>query len=1031
MSGQFSSRIRRFSLVKAVIAVAAPLSFAQTNTWDGGGTDDLISDNVNWNNNTLPAFTSATQALFAGSTRLNLVVNTNVAFGPSSSGSPPAAAIAFSSNFNLSATGGSGITLYGSSSGSFPVIRTNSAATGVTIGAPIRIFATSPAASPLGNLLVLAANNATSVTALNITGDLSLASGSTASTYDIRFSAGSGATTALSNVRIGGAISGLGSLANGGFNWGGDLIIANNQSLSSSNININNGSGWGTINGRLVLGESTSHVQTWNNITLNNSLKLIIAGDITANTFASTATSFSPRILGNASGGTLKLSSGSIASHVAIGGTGANENNLNLVKQNPGTLTLSGNKTYTGSTQINGGTLVLDGSLASPITLNAGATLSGEGSTSASLTFGHGTSTLNFNLATPTAALTANNVLTAGSPNVIVTPSATVTHGIYTVLKTTSGFGSTPLSTFALATRAGSLSYSGNDLIYAASAATAASLVWTGTDPTNPSAWDTVNTVNWTNTGSPDRFYTGDAVRFDDSASSFIVNALPDSQSPGSITISNTSPYTFNGAITGSGSLTKWNGGSATFNGPLTRNAGIIVHAGTLSFANATNSITGGITVNGGELRFAGSVANSLSSQPLTLAGGTIAYTGSATTTNDTQTININNVSSIKVDTSKNLTWRVGGKISGNANWTKSGNGILALGRNSDTGPANDFTGSLTVTAGTLDIRHPDSLGSTNAPTNIQTATLLVQNFGQSPGTRSYAEPLNFAGISFLTNLNQEIKAFVTQFTGTLNVSGTLALSTAITPGSTSPSLQFNTASIITTTASEIVLGRRADSYPSTIDPLDAQSITISSPILGPGSLSTDASASPASIYILNGSHAYTGNTTINAASLLVNGTYTGGGSFFVNAGTLGGNGSITGDVSLNSAEATLSPGSSIESLNVVGSISLNSGSIIIEFDGTNPNPIDSLNLTESLDLGSSSLILSQIGANLDPTQSYVFMTYGNLVGSSFAHVSGLPSTHSIQYNFAGNNIAIVPIPEPTIPGILLATLSLILRRTR
>ncbi len=60
---------------------------------------------------------------------------------------------------------------------------------------------------------------------------------------------------------------------------------------------------------------------------------------------------------------------------------GANLNNINVVKEGPGTLELTQNLTYTGSTQANGGSLIVNGNLSGSdvVSVGAGGTLAGLG----------------------------------------------------------------------------------------------------------------------------------------------------------------------------------------------------------------------------------------------------------------------------------------------------------------------------------------------------------------------------------------------------------------------------------------------------------------------------------------------------------------------------------------------------------------------------------------------------------------------------------------------------------------------------
>ena len=57
-----------------------------------------------------------------------------------------------------------------------------------------------------------------------------------------------------------------------------------------------------------------------------------------------------------------------------------------------------------------------------------------------------------------------------------------------------------------------------------------------------------------------------------------------------------------------------------------------------------------------------------------------------------------------------------------------------------------------------------------------------------------------------------------------------------------------------------------------------------------------------------------------------------------------------------------------------------------------------------------------------------MFATYGSLVGGTFANVIDLPSDYTIVYNYAGNNIALIPEPSVALLGAL-GLLGLLRRR--
>ena len=192
----------------------------------------------------------------------------------------------------------------------------------------------------------------------------------------------------------------------------------------------------------------------------------------------------------------------------------------------------------------------------------------------------------------------------------------------------------------------------------------AADVVWDGgTD----GIWDFDGSENFkTQDGNSTAFVTGDAVTFNDQASTTTVK-VTGNLSPASVTFDNNAKnFTLegSGSIIGNGSLTKKGTGNMTINN--------------------VNKYTGGTTLQGGKL-IVGSLANSDGmeygalggvSNTITLDGGTLVANQSMATT---QPVNISNGNGIvEVATSKQLT--LGNSISGSQKeLTKTGNGTLVL----------------------------------------------------------------------------------------------------------------------------------------------------------------------------------------------------------------------------------------------------------------------------------------------------------------------------------------------------------------
>jgi autotransporter-associated beta strand protein len=403
-------------------------SYAGT-IWDGGASPDTsINNAANWDADSLPDFLGTASVSFGTTTNV-ATINTDVEFTK----------VTCTNSFTLAAGAGK-LSIRGSNTGGNVTLQSNSGASSVNINEEI-LVKTLPTAAPYGSLFVIANNrNAVETIALRINSGIALDPASTgAGTYTLRYANGSGG---LGDTRIAGTISGLGTLQNGATAWTGDLIIAGNQSLASANISLSSGSGFGnpTANARLLLGETSTDIQTWNAITLNNVMKIVVVGDITA---SSVSGSGAARIVGtNVAGSTLRITSGTIGSNIDLGGVGAGENDLNLVKDNSGILTIAGAKTYTGTTTVSGGSLYLTGSLDSATTVNGTGTLADNGTLNATLdvqaggTLAPGTNGIG-------TFIVNNTVTLGGSISIQITGDGGITNDVLSAPGQTINFGGT------------------------------------------------------------------------------------------------------------------------------------------------------------------------------------------------------------------------------------------------------------------------------------------------------------------------------------------------------------------------------------------------------------------------------------------------------------------------------------------------------------------------------------------------------------------------------------------------------------
>ena len=129
-------------------------------------------------------------------------------------------------------------------------------------------------------------------------------------------------------------------------------------------------------------------------VTLSSAANLIFDSSVSTNAFtfgglaASSAGTGTNLALRNSASTPIALTVGGNNSSTTY--KGVLSGGGSLVKTGSGTLILAGSNTYTGNTTVSAGTLQVDGSTASPTTVNSGATLKGSGEVNAALTVAAG-----------------------------------------------------------------------------------------------------------------------------------------------------------------------------------------------------------------------------------------------------------------------------------------------------------------------------------------------------------------------------------------------------------------------------------------------------------------------------------------------------------------------------------------------------------------------------------------------------------------------------------------------------------------
>jgi len=1030
---------------------------AQT-IWDGGGTPDTnINTAANWNNNILPANDGSVQVSF-GTAGSVATFNTDYFF--------QGVTLNRVSTFALNSSGGN-VILRSSNSGSTYTLTMSSGAGAIqTINAPLRINTSNGDA----NKLFVVRNNNTS-NALEVKGGIALATGSSTN-YNLRYEGVTGSVT-----RMEGAVTGMAAIQQGANAWAGSLVFAGSRTMGTNITAATSGSGVGAVSGSIVLGETVSDVQSWGSITLNNALKVVVGGDVTVTGITGNATT---SLVGTTQAGALtsKLtvnlaSSGTIGNTIYIGGAGAGENNLSLIKTGVGTLTLNGSGTYSG------GTTLVDGG--------------GSGSFGIALGANNALGTGPLVIGTANTGANGARLRMAGFNQTV----STLSSGATTNARVIENFGATN-STLTVNGAASGI-YAGFLRDRSTSSATA-----TGNLGLIKEGAGTLTLSNTSNQYTGATVINGGVLEVVTLNNGGIVKTVTSTASSATVTMTNT-----NGITTG-----------MTFvaaNLPTGNNVSTVDSGTNITINTAAGILTGSSTAHFGTASSIGLSTNAAAN--LVFGGGTLRYTGGNTTTDRNFTINNGATAGWDVANSESVLTLTGGAASSTGNLSKLGAGTLALfGTNFYTGDttisngelrltsatAINGTSGITVSSGRLSLDGGISTGSGksvtingtggnffgalqgNSGTNewagdvvigTTTGTRIGVNAGQLTVSGIISGSTSVNGLTFRPNSGTTLvvsgvntyagDTTILSATGVVKLDGgndRLPTGTRLIfgSGSTSGILDLNGRN---QQVAGLSVGQTSGPNTNEIRSTAAATLTVNTAASSPSSYAgiitggTALTKIGADTLTLTGANTYTGATTVSAGVLAINGSLANTSTTVGNTGTLRGNGSIGGSVTVQNG-GTIASGNSIDSL-ATGALSLEASATFayeINKDAAAAVAGDLTAVTGNLtlDLGNAALltIVDGGGGSWNIGEKLTLISYtgswngglfnysGTLADDSTFNFSDMEWLFNYNDTSAGSNyiseltgssfVTMTAIPEPNVAALLsgLGTLTLLRRRS-
>ncbi len=544
-------------------------------------------------------------------------------------------------------------------------------------------------------------------------------------------------------------------------------------------------------------------------------------------------------------------------------------------------------------------------------------------------------------------------------------------------------------------------------------------VVWVGNSENN--GWDNVGLTNWINTGTGllDYFVPGDNVLFSDAGAANSVVNIIGNNSPATVTIGSTAPYTFtgSGSIAGSGSLIKTNTGTVrietanTYTGP-TILAGGVLEATTLDNGGLASSI-GAASINPENLVFDGGT--------LRYSGGSITFNRSATLDDDGGTLEIQ---------SEGTTITLSGSLTGTGQFNKTGDGSLIL------TAASDYSGGTRVAAGTLRVNLPGAAGTGTVTLDGGTLFLGLASDTDIPNPIAVISPSSLV----MGNANNRVNGAVsgaadldvtvnsgavltfngnlTNYTGTFNLGnsgGTFRFNsgggnTTLGAPNATIDLGSSTAALQARNAGTMYVGAlrggpgtflRGQGSGSGTLTWEIGSSTNNPSTTFEGTIEDGAASRLAAlrkvgpgVLTLTGNSTYSGITTISEGTLKVDGSL-GFGSVFVSGGTLAGSGTVNGSVDVQ-FDGTIAPGSEVGALTINGFLTLG-GNTVIEVDRS--GSYDQIIANGGVFFGGT-LTVVNVGDPLQVGDNFQIFTAGS---GEFFEIVGSPGP-GLSWNFNPDN---------------------------